>query len=1156
MEDEYNVTGYTDEQLFQILDLNNPSDRELEAKTLSMVRKYASFGNTSGDKLSQFFIDIYNRFFENDDEHENSEETVIEGLTTRPYNKGPEISIGAGTGFQKYEVNGVTSDNGNSRSFNSGIIGNAMPTNIPVNNIFALSPDLQKSDVGVKGEVSVGNKVTPAEDNVKLTKNLDYSKDKLNPLLKQTIKRIISIDSQYRNSQTNSPSTNFTFNLSEPLRDVVSLSLYSIQIPYTWYTVNSDFGGNFFYLKGNAPGIMNGLHDYQISIKSGNYTPAGLAAELNTSIGKLKSNYTDVNFGQTRVIYNEGVTDKDSGTGKCKLLIDITKIYNECNYSLQFPIWSTPTNDILRASTIAGYLGFNNQNYYCSSIYSQLFPTDITISSYKVNTSKTSFRIVPYVGTDYLNADTSYNSIIVDTNLRFNDNVTIQYAVNSMNSTLKANNKLDPAFSGCTLVDISNALQTGNGYSYVKLDCKLNTDKTPIVRNLKLAVLFDYDSDSTGKNISLFYGSASIFAFSSVVNYNNEYIVCELNELLSETNILQSSYESSNTSLTFRCGLTGYDNSYNNIIATLNTGTYKLNSFIQLVNTSIQTSILSKSNNNFNGDFISFYSDKITNNLVFNTTFTNTFGNSDYHIYATVGACNLPLIFNLPTIPSQITTDGYYNNPNFTFNSVSFNQNDKIYIVPVANGNKNAAPFIIDFNKTGAYSNGAELADYFTNKITTFKDSVTGKLPFAGSNVEYSTKNGFIMEINIETTLNQSQYSLILDSSNNVWRELAFYDVSSSVQTKFTYIINDYSNNDYKIESKTQIKDNGITIFNGVNDVFYLSPSNTVDIFNTSGAAYKITIKIPDANMNNNGTSYSINELLAEINSQFANNISNGTVFSLYDLPNGQTIVKCRFNINTVFTTKDYKLVFYDPYSFTSCFSNNSKKTTTSIQNATWDTTLGWLLGYRNDISYKLSEYVDTLNILDTTDTYIYYLTDSSNVCVLMGDTNVSTNLYNYFLIMLDDYVQNHLNDGLVTITNQETSVNHGPYVNVCDPVTGQMISRPADYSDKSYTTKELYAFNQQVQSQLVKAKSYSKGPFVKDVFGIIPVKTSGMSIGSVYVEFGGSLQNQQRLYFGPVNIHRMTIQLLNDRGNLVDLNNANWSFSFICEQLYKSGVS
>jgi hypothetical protein len=253
--------------------------------------------------------------------------------------------------------------------------------------------------------------------------------------------------------------------------------------------------------------------------------------------------------------------------------------------------------------------------------------------------------------------------------------------------------------------------------------------------------------------------------------------------------------------------------------------------------------------------------------------------------------------------------------------------------------------------------------------------------------------------------------------------------------------------------------------------------------------------------------------------------------------------------------------VFYDPYSFTTCFSNSSRNTTTSIQNATWDTTLGWLFGYRNKISYTLSDYADIFYPDKSNYTLIYYLSDyvfDSSVCVLIGDTNVSTNLYNYFLIMLDDYVQNHLNDGLVTITNQETVINTGPYVYVCDPVTGNKIAIPAEYSTPGikYTSQQLYAFNQQVQSQIVKQKSYSNGPFVQDIFGIIPIKTAGMSIGSVYVEFGGSLQNQQRLYFGPVNIHRMTIKLLNDRGNLVDLNNANWSFSFICEQLYKNGVS
>ena len=65
-------------------------------------------------------------------------------------------------------------------------------------------------------------------------------------------------------------------------------------------------------------------------------------------------------------------------------------------------------------------------------------------------------------------------------------------------------------------------------------------------------------------------------------------------------------------------------------------------------------------------------------------------------------------------------------------------------------------------------------------------------------------------------------------------------------------------------------------------------------------------------------------------------------------------------------------------------------------------------------------------------------------------------------------------------------------------------------------------------------------------------MKLSGRSPGDSIVEFGGTLQNQERQYFGPVNIQRLSIKLVSDRGNVVDLNNANWSFSLICEQLYK----
>ena len=48
--------------------------------------------------------------------------------------------------------------------------------------------------------------------------------------------------------------------------------------------------------------------------------------------------------------------------------------------------------------------------------------------------------------------------------------------------------------------------------------------------------------------------------------------------------------------------------------------------------------------------------------------------------------------------------------------------------------------------------------------------------------------------------------------------------------------------------------------------------------------------------------------------------------------------------------------------------------------------------------------------------------------------------------------------------------------------------------------------------------------------------QSNNLQNGSIYVDFSGTLQNQERVYFGPVNIHRMSISLVSDRGDVVNL--------------------
>jgi hypothetical protein len=545
------------------------------------------------------------------------------------------------------------------------------------------------------------------------------------------------------------------------------------------------------------------------------------------------------------------------------------------------------------------------------------------------------------------------------------------------------------------------------------------------------------------------------------------------------------------------------------------------------------------------------------NHLYLQTSIRTSFSTTQYGISATGKINNL---FDIPAYFVDLSKNVFSNPTNESRIDTYNSKLDTIIIKPLGNqGNSGAKEFVIGFD--GQFPTALEMESYFQKTIANFQDSA-GRKPLSNSTVIYAPSTGFILTVNVQLSLNQNDYKLVFysdpsggggagpnaDPSNNVWSKDLSFDLSYNLGVNSATV---NANGTFTTVQNNEVENSNQITINATNDTFYLTPYSTINGLQTATNMYRVPIIVPR-------TTYSIVQLVSVINELLSQNpLSSGTSLSLVSI-NGSSFISVRFNINKVFSTKDYRVVFYDPFSFVKCYSGAARKGAQAVQNATWDSTLGWLLGFRNSIEYELGQYVGTTDVANSANYLGYYLTTAPNACILFGDTCVSTNLYNYFLIMLDDYVQNHLNDGLVTISSQETSLSHAPSKIICDPTTGKQRLVPADYGDPgvNYTQSQLYAFNQQVQSEAAKTKSYSSGPFVRDTFGIVPIKTAGLNVGSSYVEFGGTLQNQQRLYFGPVNINRMTIQLLNDRGNLVDLNNANWSFSLMCEQLYKNGYS
>ena len=111
-------------------------------------------------------------------------------------------------------------------------------------------------------------------------------RDTLNPNYKNTVKRLLCIDSQYRpniynytDSDTNE--CDFTVNLSEKLTNVVNIQFDNVSIPYTFYNIEQRKNNNFFYVDSSL-----------VEVPDGNYTNDTLISKINAILLSMGINIT------------------------------------------------------------------------------------------------------------------------------------------------------------------------------------------------------------------------------------------------------------------------------------------------------------------------------------------------------------------------------------------------------------------------------------------------------------------------------------------------------------------------------------------------------------------------------------------------------------------------------------------------------------------------------------------------------------------------------------------------------------------------------------------------------------------------------------------------------------------------------------------------
>jgi hypothetical protein len=1124
---DYNIKTYTDQECFDILNLNNPTDRELEMKILSFMDKY----ETKSPRLYEFFESMYDRFFSTgeDEEGDDHDDNVVEGFTA-------EEAAKADPGKQ----------------------------------------------IVLKEDTTKVNEVKPTNKNdVIQVSQTDYVKDKykLNPVQRKTILKMISIDSQFREDPTNTLSTNFTMNLSESIDNVISMKLYSVQIPYTWYTINSSFGSNFFYIKGNSPGINNGDHDIKVEIRSGTYNPTTFVNAIQAKFDEFKTIATnlkknddiyktilDVSFGETKCGYN-----LNAENAKFVFQFDLKKKFNETDYQLYFPTWSTPNVEGEEKSlTIPSFLGFNHDLYYPYIAYSSLKilkpigdPTELTNSTiYTLRTGINNyFTIYQYVGTPAFDLNTSTIIRQIPIYITLDEgNKTRDELLTNLHANMQSNILLDPNYSGFRRINNSDGL-----HSHFEISVKLSRKEILQTDNSKLAIKFPAETDIVGNHI--WTGTDSCFVFADVDTI-------ELNEVVSETETLLTNYIIADNSaqIIVECVKPNYNVVENTRTITVARSVasgfpdgYLLSSYIAAVNNAIvSTNNTTKIPNLLdNGEF----------NISTSTANTQLFISNDYATFnfditrfftqesfiVDLSSCFLSTNpFNFDASINNLTnTDFLLNRPFSSAPSISISAlNNKLVLIPKTTGGPNGNGYgnqnsgnIELFFTTGVYDTLNNLLNSINNDFINFVDADNYQI-MRGSSISFAN-SVITLNLKINKVLTEADYRVKFqdNSIQNSWQNYLYFDTSYNladhIQTSFA-----------DISGSTQVYNNTIRLTT-LNNKFVFRPyTNGVA---DAGGANDIVFELP-LNPDNTKT-YTREGLIDEIQLLFdANPLTAGSTISLvtYSGSNLQ-YTNIRMNINKTFYSEDFKLVFYDPTSFVYC------NVGVAAQNVTYDSTLGWLLGFQSFTEYNLADFTQITaqslssenyaqNIYEDS-VFIYSYDSITKKIAIRGDTVLNTNLYNYFLVVLDDFIQNHVNAGLITISSLEKDVALPSYSSriafECDPVTGQKVAISASNKfNNNLNSRQLYAANQILQDKRTKAKSYAVGPYMKDVFALIPLKLTGMTFGQTYMEFGGTMQNQDRKYFGPVRIQKLSVKLMNDKGSIVSLNGANWSFCVICEIL------
>jgi hypothetical protein len=177
----------------------------------------------------------------------------------------------------------------------------------------------------------------------------------INPIKKRTIKKILNIDTRFRDNYYSSSSTNFNLSLPIKIDNILQMQLSSIELPTSYYVVSKQYNNNYFTINVNNSTTI-------ITIPDGNYTQTTIMDIINTQLIVAGTPFNYVSF-----IAN--ITTSTTGSAQTLVGPNVSNLVTTIELNFQNDRTGVEDHNTPLPLKFGWNLGFRNGNYVGSINY-------------------------------------------------------------------------------------------------------------------------------------------------------------------------------------------------------------------------------------------------------------------------------------------------------------------------------------------------------------------------------------------------------------------------------------------------------------------------------------------------------------------------------------------------------------------------------------------------------------------------------------------------------------------------------------------------------------------------------------------------------------------------------------------------------------------